>query len=106
MSFSSLLAARDATVRDVLGQSITYTSGAGTVATVSGVFDAHYVRVDAGQAGVATVGPAVFLGLADLPSDPVADASVRVTVGGVVYAAHEVEPDGLGGVVMLLHRTT
>lgn len=105
MGFSDLLAAGDISVRSILGGTVTYSPGAGSPVDVDGIFDAAYVRVDLGQAGVSSSGPAVFLTLSDLPSDPSVDSSATVTVDGVKYTPHEVKPDGLGGVVLLLHRS-
>jgi hypothetical protein len=50
-----------------------------------------------------SAGPAVFLTLSDLPSDPGADPDAVVTVDGVRYTTREVQKDGMGGVVLLLH---
>lgn len=104
MSFASLLAAADVSVREILGGDIVYTPTVGVAVTVRGVFDAAYVRVDLGQPGAASVGPAVFLTLADLPSNPETDTTATVTVSGSTYTAHEVQPDGLGAVRLLLSK--
>lgn len=93
----------DITVRDILGGDITYTPGAGSAVSVRGIFDAAYVRVDIGQAGVSSAGPAVFLRVEDLPTDPETD-SATVTVGAVEYEIRECQKDGQGGVLLLLHR--
>lgn len=104
MAFADLLTVADRAVRGILGGAVVYAPGTGAAVTVQGVFDAAYVRVDLGQSGVSSVGPAVFLRLEDLPSSPDADSACRVTVAGVTYLAHTVEPDGLGGVRLLLTR--
>jgi Phage Head-Tail Attachment len=105
VAFADLMAVGDRSVRGILGESITYTPGASAGVVVSGIFSEQYTRVDpGGNPGVSSTGPAVFLTLADLPSDPRTDIAARVTVGGVVYAIHEVQPDGLGAVHLLLHR--
>lgn len=80
-----------------------YVSGVGEVVDVEGVFDAAYQRVDLGQPGVSSIGPAAFLTLADLPSDPETDTASTVVVDGVTYSAHEVEKT-FGAVVLHLHR--
>lgn len=103
MSWSTLLAQTDKGVLQIAGDPVTYTPGVGSAVSVRGVFEAEYVRVDAGVAGVSSPGPAVFLRLSDLPSDPSVDADATVTVSAAVYTAHEVKPDGQGGVLMLLH---
>lgn len=102
MGFTDLVERADVAVRAHLGGDITYTPSVGAPVQVRGVFDAAYVRVDLGQIGVSSSGPAVFLKRADLPSDPSDDAGARVTVKGVVYSIHEVQPDGEGGGVLLL----
>lgn len=86
------------------GGSVTYTPGAGAAVAVRGVFDALYVKVDAGNTGVSSSGPAVFLTLSDLPSDPSDDLSARVTVAGTEYKVREAQPDGVGGVHLLLQE--
>lgn len=102
MGFAELLAAGDVHARGILGRSVTYTPAAGAPVTVNGVFEAAYRKLELGQPGVSSTGPAVFLALSDLPDVPTAAA--RVTVGGVVYEPWAVEPDGLGGVLLLLHE--
>ncbi len=104
MSFADLVAVVDRNTREILGGPVTYTPSVGGAVVVNGIFDASYVRVDLGQIGVSSVGPAVFLRLSDLPSDPEVDTTATVTVGGVAYIPHEVQPDSLGGVLLLLHR--
>lgn len=105
MGFTDLLANADRAVREVLGGSITYTPGVGDPVEVEGVFDAAYQLVESGQTGVSSSGPAVFLTLADLPSDPVTDLTATVVVDGATYSIREPKPDGLGGVLLLLHAT-
>lgn len=105
MGFAEILALSDVTVRDVLGRSLTWTTGAGAPSEVVGVFDAAYVRVDLGPAGVSSPGPAVFFPvLADLATDPEEDPTATVTVSGVVYSFYEVQKDGQGAVRLFLHR--
>jgi hypothetical protein len=104
MGFSDLLQVGDQSVRELLGETVTYTPGAGSPVDISGVFDKAYQFVDAGQAGVSSSGPAVFLTLSDLTSDPDDDTSARVTVGTTVYRVRESQPDGLGGILLLLHE--
>lgn len=104
MSFADLLAVADIAVRGLLGGDITYAPTVGDAVVVKGVFESSYVRVDIGQPGVASVGPVVFLTLSDLPSSPDTDVGATVTVDSVTYTAHEVQPDGLGGVRLFLHK--
>ena len=103
MGFTDLLATADRAVRKHLGGSITYAPGVGSPVTVDGVFDAAYVIAESGETGVSTFGPAVFLTLDDLPSNPDTDLSATVTVSGTTYSIRETKPDGQGGVLILLH---
>ena len=104
MGFADLVAAGDRVVRNVLGDAITYSPSVGAAVAVQGVFDSQYVKVDLGQPGVSSVSPAAFLRREDLPSDVETDTAATVTFAGVVYTVHEVQPDGMGGVILLLHR--
>lgn len=103
MDFAAHLAQADVAVVNRLGGVVRYTSSGLSAVEVQGVFDSAYVKVEAGQAGVSSTGPAVFLRLADLPSDP-SDDEPTVEFAGVEYSVREAMPDGLGGVVLLLHR--
>lgn len=102
MAFTDLVERADLAVRGHLGGTVTYSPSVGAPVEVAGVFDAAYVRVDLGQIGVSSSGPAVFLRRSDLPSDPELDAGATVTAKGTVYTIHEVQPDGEGGGVLLL----
>jgi hypothetical protein len=102
MTFSDLLATADRVTLDILGDSVTYAPTTGAAVVVTGIFDSAYVRVDAGHAGVSSTGPAVFLLLADLPSDPAEDAAT-ITVESVQYEIREVQKSQ-GAVLLFLHR--
>lgn len=104
MDFAALLARTDEVALDTLGEDVIYTPGAGAAAPVRGIFDAAYVKANAGHAGVSSAGPAVFLRLSELSSDPSDDGAARVTRAGVDYKVRESEPDGQGGVLLLLQR--
>ncbi len=104
MAFADLLDVATRTVRDHLGGTVRYQPEVGDAVNVVGVFDAAYQHVNAGEAGVESASPAVFLRLADLPADP-DDDEPTITVGGVDYRVRECQKDGQGGVVLLLHRT-
>ncbi len=104
MGFAELLTVADVAVRGQLGGDVTYNPTSGDPVTVDGIFDAAYVLVDAGQPGISSSGPAVFLTVADLPSDPDTDTTATVTVASVEYTIREARPDGMGGIVLLLHR--
>ncbi len=106
MSFGDLLTVADVAVRAHLGDAVTYTPTVGSPVEVTGPFDRVYVKVDAQQAGISSSGPAVWLSLDDLPSDPAVDTAATVTIGGTVYRPHTYEPDGKGGILLLLHEVT
>ena len=103
MAFPDLVSGMDLALLATFGVDTTYASPAAASAAVRGIFDAAYVRIDAGEAGVSSAGPAVFYRLTDLPVDP-ADDYPRITIGGVVYTVTEVAKDGQGGVRLMLHR--
>ncbi len=104
MGFLDLLEGVDRSVRSELdGRSVIYTPSVGDPVTVAGIFDAAYEMIDVGRAGVSGYGPAVFLRLSELSSDPSED-NAQVTVEGTDYKFREVKPDGLGGVWILLHE--
>lgn len=105
MAFADLLRVADQSVRGHLGGSVVYSPSVGAPVTVPAVFDAAHVRADVGQiSAAASVGPAVFVRLEELPSNPEEDTGARITNAGVAYTIHEVHPDGLGGAYLLLHR--
>jgi hypothetical protein len=104
--FADLLSAADgAIVADAgLGGPVSYTPDGGDAVTVNGIFDEAYQRLDVGGPGISSVGPAVFLRLEDLPSDPRVDRAAALVIEGVTYVFHEVQPDGQGGVLLHLHK--
>lgn len=103
MDWPGLVAQMDGSLVDTFGEPTTYTQATGQASPVSGIFDAAYVRADAGRAGVGTASPAVFYRLADVPIDPAEDEPV-ITIRGLTYEVAEVQPDGHGGVRLLLTR--
>lgn len=106
MAFADLVAAADVAIREHLGGvTVTYQPEVGDAVAVGGMFDAQYRLIDPVNAGVEQTVPAVFLRLADLPADP-DDDEPQLTIDGVTYSVRERQPDGLGGIRFLLHRTT
>jgi hypothetical protein len=104
MNFGALLATTDRTLLDSeAGDVVVYTSSEGAAVTVRGMFDRPSVTVEAGEAGVSSSGPAVFLLLGDLPTDP-SDDNATVTVSGNTFGIREARPDGKGGVYLLLQE--
>ncbi|WP_430430198.1 head-tail joining protein [Oceanicaulis sp.] len=85
-----------------LGESVTYTPQGGAGVSVQGVFTRNYVAVGQdGDLSVESVSPAVSLQSSDAPSAAQGDG---VTVGAHSYEVVEVQPDGFGMVVLILHE--
>lgn len=104
MDFAELVGAVDRAALAHLGSvPVVYRPEFGEPVEVDGIFDAQFVLVDAGEAGVESRVPAVFLRLEDLPTDPTLDREPTITVGGVGYQVIGRRPDGAGGVLLLLH---
>ncbi len=79
---------------------------AGAPVVVTGIYDAAYLSADPGAPGISTTTPAVFLELADLPSDPEEDDPV-ITVGAETFEVREVKKDSVGvGVLLLLSKVS
>lgn len=87
----------------IWGELTQYTVG-GVTYGVMGVFDAAYVRVQAGTPGVQSQGPAVFYQLDYLPSDPQEVEPTQILIRGVAYTVVEPKKDGQTGVLLHLHR--
>lgn len=107
MSFADLVAKMDRSAQSVLGgEPVTYDPSTGPPVVVTGIFDERYVfaKGDA-DAGVETLGPAVFFRLADLPEDPELDEPT-LTIRDVDYRVIERRPDGMGGIVLALRKVT
>ncbi len=83
---------------------ITYQPAAGAAVTPNVIFDENYVLAKGdGEAGVETLGPAVFLKLADLPIHPDLDDPI-LTINGVLYRVTERRAAGLGAMVLALRK--
>lgn len=103
MAFADLVADVDRAAQAHLGGvTVTYQPAVGAPVDVQGMFDERHVLLDAEEGGLETVTPAVFLRLADLPEDPEVD-NPTITVGGTAYRVRERQPDGQGGIRLLLH---
>ncbi len=107
MAFSDLVALVDRAAQAALGgELLTYTPEAVGPVEVTGIFDEQYVLAKGtAEAGVETLGPAVFLRLEDLPTDP-EDDEPTLTIRGAVYRVTERRPDGMGGIVLALRSVT
>lgn len=105
MAFRDLVARADRAAVDHLGgDAVVYRPaiGNGDPVTVTGMFDANYLLVERDETGVEQRGPAVFLRLEDLPTHPDED-DPTLTILGADYDVRERRPDGLGGILLLLH---
>jgi hypothetical protein len=105
VAWPELIAAVNGALVDTLGEPTTYAPASGGPVTAKGIVDMAYVRVDVGTAGASSSAPAVFYRLADLPIDP-DDDNPEITINGRSYEVIEVQKDGQGGVLLLLHRLT
>lgn len=106
MSFDDLVAATAREALRVFGEPVTYTPEVGPAVPVTGIFSAQYVLAKgSAEAGVESTVPAVFVLLADLPTDPEEDEPT-LTIGGVTYRVRERQPDGAGGIVLGLVPTS
>lgn len=86
------------------GEAVTYDPAAAAPVVVTGIFDEQYVLAKgSAEAGVGTLGPAVFLLLEDLPTNP-EDDEPTLTIRAVNYRVIERRPDGMGGIVLALRR--
>jgi hypothetical protein len=106
-AFDDLVQRADRAVHGHLGgETVTYRPEFGAPVDVTGVFDAQYVLVKGGaEAGVEAVGPAVFLRLEDLPTDPEDDEPTLV-IRALEYRVIERRLAGIGGVVLALRLVT
>jgi hypothetical protein len=105
MVFSEHVALADQHVRDHLGGvTVTYAPAVGDAVEVVGMFDEVYVLPEQGHANVEQVTPAVWLKLSDLPGHP-DDDEPALTIAGNTYRVVERQPDGMGTIRLLLHRT-
>ncbi len=103
-----MVALMDGTVQAVLGDgAVTYRPGVQGVdrVQVAGPFDASYKLVSSGgdEAGVETVTPAVFIQIADLPTDPMIDNPTLV-IGGLTYKVTGRHPADFGSIVLTLRQ--
>jgi hypothetical protein len=108
MAFADLVATVDRAVRDRLGGvAVVYAPKVGSppiaAVTVQGIYDEQTLLVDEGEAGAEMLGPAVFLRLEELPTDP-EDDDPAITVSGKTYRVRDRRRDGLGGIRLTLQQ--
>jgi hypothetical protein len=84
------------------GQSITYTVQGGSAATITGIFDAQFVEVDAGgNVGVAYQQPRLMVRTADVVNCTEGDTFV---ISGSTYLSRIVQDDGTGMTMIVLEK--
>lgn len=108
MAFDDLVEQADrAALAQLGGVVVTYDpQGASPAVQVTGLFDEQYILAKGNaEAGVETIGPAVFFRLADLPVDPENDEPT-LTIRGSAYRVIERRRDGMGGIVLALRLVT
>lgn len=106
-AFDDLVAEMDrAVMAELGGEPVLYRPASGAAVTITGMFDAQYVLAQGdAEAGVGVAGPAVFLRLADLPTDPAIDEPI-LTIRGTDYHVNDPKPDGIGGILLTLRKVT
>jgi hypothetical protein len=89
------------------GRSFRYLPGVGPEISVTGIFDAAYLLLEAGQAGVSGTAPTLLCCSSDLDALPAGKACEddRVIDGLVQYRVVDVQPDGTGMSLLILERT-
>lgn len=105
MAFPDLAAAADRVVQATLGVVATWQSDEWGDALVPGVFDEAYELADPSGAGVESLGPTLSaVRASDLPAHVDDDPDARLIIGEKRYRVVERQPDGMGGLRLLLHR--
>lgn len=106
-AFAALIENVDRDAQRLLGgEPVIYQPKGGTAVLITGIFDSVFVLAEGNaHAGVESRGPAVFLRLDDIPSDPELD-DPTLTIRGLNYRVVERMPDDVGGIVLVLRLIT
>ena len=84
------------------GQSITYTVQGGSPSTITGIFDAQFIEVDAGgTVGFAMQQPRLMLRTSDVVNCTEGDTFV---ISGTTYLSRIVQDDGTGMTMIVLEK--
>jgi hypothetical protein len=84
------------------GQSVTYTVQGGSAATITAIFDAQFVEVDAGgNVGVAYQQPRLMCRTADVVNCTEGDSFV---ISGATYLSRIIQDDGTGMTMIVLEK--
>lgn len=110
MGFADALAVGTISLKRTLGDDheITYVPSVGDPEVVEGIFTEPYQGVDIGErgGGISTEKPTCYLTLSELPSDPEVDTLARLLVDGTKYRWTDSQPDGAGGILLILNEVT
>lgn len=103
MGFRDLVDGALKSIRTTLGETISYTPGGGEAVEIKGVFSDDFLELDpATGVPVQTKRPNVLIRLADLEAEP--EQGDELTARDEDYVVHEVQKDGEGGALLLLHK--
>ncbi|MET3135531.1 hypothetical protein AAKU55_005842 [Oxalobacteraceae bacterium GrIS 1.11] len=96
-------------VMAVFGEAARFLPVAGAPFDIQGAFHEAYKSVDlVGGMGMTSEMPALGVRLADFPARPLQKDRVTIAAtglhGGGTYVVKEVQPNGIGGAVLLLNR--
>lgn len=96
-------------VMSIFGEPATYQPALGMPFTILGTFHEAYKSVDlVGGMGITSESPALGIRLLDFARYPLQKDLVVIPVtalhGGGTYIVKEVQPNGIGGAVLLLNR--
>lgn len=84
------------------GQSITYTVQGGSPSTITGIFDAQFIEVDAGgTVGFAMQQPRLMVRTSDVVNCNEGDTFV---ISGTTYLSRIVQDDGTGMTMIVLEK--
>lgn len=87
----------------VFGESVIYTPDGGQPFSITGIFDVAHIEVDPDTgAAVTSAEPVLGLKRDDLAAEPKPRDSV--TVRGIQYRIVDKQPDGQGGINLILKR--
>lgn len=103
MAFSDLTAGVLGACVATFGESVTYTPQGGSPESITGIFNARTEQVDLAS-GVLSYQPTLGVKVADLSTSPRVGDTLTVRSQG--YRVVDIDEDGEGGAVLLLHRTS
>lgn len=85
-----------------LGETVTYTPVGGSAVSLRGIFTRdYYAALENGEVGVMSARPACAFPQADVPDAARGD---EIVAQGETYEVVEIQPDGMGMVVLILHE--